>query len=103
MDAVDQAIEVLNRIHKADPTVMQSLIFHRVPCNQLVADDPTVQVGRGVNLSTGWEVGILGIINGLFGSDEHGWGHIYANFDSNNSDAKLLNFSRIPQPPSNER
>lgn len=91
---IDQAIEVLNRIHKADPSVMQSLIFHRVPCNQLVADDPTVQVGHSEHLSEGWEVGILGIINGLFGVDENKWGHIYANFDDH---GVLVNFSKVHQ------
>lgn len=78
MEAVDQAIEVLNRIHKADPTVMDALIRFRVPCNDEVRDDPTVQVGM---ISGQAHVGILGIINGLFGTDENGWGFIYANFD----------------------
>ncbi|GAG68378.1 unnamed protein product [marine sediment metagenome] len=28
------------------------------------------------------QVGMIGILNGLFGSDEHGWGHISADYDN---------------------
>jgi hypothetical protein len=88
MTTVNEAIEVLNRIHKADPTVLPALIFHRVECNHQVAEDKTVQVGTVSN--GGYEVGILGIINGIFGVDENGWGHIYANFDD---EGTLVDFS----------
>lgn len=71
-----QVVEVLNRIHKADPTVLPALIEQRVPCNQAVADDPTVQVGRALDGT--WEVGFLGILNGALGIREDGYGHITA-------------------------
>ena len=78
-DAIDNAIEVLNRVHAADPTILPALIQHRVPCNEAVCDDPTVQVG----LHDGeWKVGLLGIVNGLFGVVEAGGsGWICADFD----------------------
>ncbi len=65
-DAVRTAIEVLNRVHQADPSVLPALIDHRVPCNLAVADDPTVQVGK-IKGTEQWEVGLLGIVNGLYG------------------------------------
>ena len=63
-DPIDRAIEVLNRVHQADPTVLPALIEYRVPCNDAVADDPTVQVRGGYDSPV--TVGLLGIINGLF-------------------------------------
>jgi len=96
MEPVDQAIEVLNRIHKTDPTVLPELIFHRVQCNKALADDETVQVGKKewvVEEEDTYEVGILGIINGLFGVDEKSWGFIYANFDDKGT---LVDFSKAP-------
>ena len=66
---VDHAIEVLNRIHKADPTVMPALVDYRVECNEQVADDPTVQV-RSYPGAPGppYMVGLLGVLNGIFGT-----------------------------------
>lgn len=91
-DAVDQAIEVLNRIHAADPTVLPALIEHRVTCNEAVADDPTVQVGLRPDGTA--EVGLLGIINGLFGANERGWGYIGAVWSHDGG--TLRGFERTP-------
>lgn len=84
-EAIDQAISVLNRIHRADSRVLPALITHRVPCNNWVAADPTVQVGvvGVVGGSVMYEVGLLGIINGLFGVDENKYGYITAYCDEN--------------------
>lgn len=78
------AVETLNRVHAADPTVLPALIDHRVPCNEAVADDTTVQVGQKTPAGPGqtepvWEVGLLGVINGILGVRPgtpglaHGW------------------------------
>lgn len=90
-EAADEAIEVLNRIHKADPTVLPALIAHRVPCNKDVAVDPTVQVGLRADKSGGYEVGFLGVINGFFGVDDNTWGFIAAIYDD---DGVLTHFRR---------
>ena len=73
-----EAVEVLNRIHTADPTVLEALVNHRVPCNQAVVDDPTVQVGLGDCWGPVATVGLLGILNGIFGVREDGQGYIAA-------------------------
>lgn len=72
------AIEVLNRVHRADPTVLSSLIELRVPCNDAVQNDPTVQVGRapGDDEDGPYKVGLVGILNGIFGTMPNGWGWI---------------------------
>lgn len=89
MTTVDDALEVLNRINWADPTVLPFLVNCRVPCNEAVREDPTVQVGKH---DGEWKVGLLGIINGLFGINEHGSGFICAVYDD---DGCLTAFKRL--------
>jgi hypothetical protein len=74
---VEETVKVLNRINEADPSVMPALIKMRVPCNDAVRDDETVQVGSATE-GDGYEVGFLGILNGIFGIDENHYGFIYA-------------------------
>lgn len=91
-EAIERAIEVLNRVHAADPSVLPALIAHRVPCNESVADDPTVQVGV---VDDGFEVGLLGIVNGLFGTDDRTIGWLAAFYD----DARNLTHFGWTKPP----
>lgn len=79
MPAILEAIAVLNRVHEADPTVMPALIALRVPCNEVVAADPSVQVKA--NEDGTFEVGILGLINGIFGVDARNVGYVAADVD----------------------
>ena len=96
-DAIDTAIEVLNRVHDADPSVLPTLINYRVPCNEAVADDPTVQVGEYEGIT---KVGLLGIVNGLFGTipgRKSGWIGAY-----HDDEGSLVKFARLypTLPPS---
>lgn len=78
---VEHAIEVLNRMLEADPVATKNLFLAHVECNEELAQDPTIQV-RGYKVQDddpAHSVGILGVINGLFGVDEGGWGPISAN------------------------
>lgn len=82
LPAIEEAVAVLNRIHAADPSVLPRLIDHRVECNQTLARDPTVQVGRIDGADDRWEVGLLGIVNGLFGvQGPRNFGYIGAVYD----------------------
>ncbi len=82
---VELVIEVLNRAIKSDPEAMHKLIEGRVPCNQTLADDETIQVSmhdpKTGQVTDSFEVGILGLINGFFGTDERGWGCIAAVYE----------------------
>src|SRR5260370_34533955 len=60
---------------------MPLIVAYRVPCNVAVADDDTVQVGRIEGTDDEWEVGFLGILNGIFGTDDRGVGFIAAHID----------------------
>lgn len=79
--SVNQAIELLNSAVAADDIAMECLIESRVECNKALADHPTIQVaGHGTGTYT---VGLLGILNGLFGISETGFGIIAANYEVN--------------------
>ena len=97
MTTVDEAIAILNTILEADPKAIEALVQHRVGCNTTLADHPTVQVGK--NDSPGGEVrqytvGLLGIINGLFGVDQDGWGYIATEYSDG---GHILLFRRTPE------
>jgi hypothetical protein len=68
-------IDFLNKINDLDPSVLPALIAYRVPCNEELGEHPTVQTGK---TEDGYEVGILGILNGLFGVKKDGWDYIAA-------------------------
>jgi len=80
----DDVIRVLKEAFDLDPTAIQILIDHRVPCNEALADHPTIQVGTAEN----WRkyrpkshnlpknavhtIGLLGLLNGVFGKPDGG-------------------------------
>jgi len=80
--SIGHAVKVLNRALESDPVAIQVLINTRVPCNDKLRRDPTIQVVKDSM------VGLLGIINGLFGTDVDGYGTIAAKFES----GKLVEF-----------
>lgn len=61
------AVDYLNSLAEADRTAVEALIEHRVLCNDALRRHPTCQAG-----GTPVVVGMLGVINGLFGTDERG-------------------------------
>lgn len=70
--SISDTITYLNSLVEADPEAVLQLIEQRVPCNIQLANHPRCQVVAG-NPS---QVGLLGILNGLFGADEDQWGTI---------------------------
>ncbi|MCP4348122.1 MAG: hypothetical protein GY795_21680, partial [Desulfobacterales bacterium] len=79
---IEETIDLLNELIETDAPAIAALIANRVPCNQQLADHPTVQCGAQHG---GFHVGMLGILNGLFGAHEGdyrtGWGPITFVFD----------------------
>lgn len=76
--SIDEVIEFLNELIKTDPDTMYKLVENRISCNNDMLNHPTVQVQ---DYDSNPKVGFLGIINGLFGTDEKGWGPFAAVFD----------------------
>ncbi len=85
--SVEDAINLLNELLELDAGAIGALVANRVPCNEGIADHYSVQVEQR---NGGFNVGLLGIINGLFGIDDDGWGAITCEFDCGN----LLKFRR---------
>lgn len=71
-------IDYLNELHRLDPVAIHQLMETRVPCNQALSDHGTTQVSGTVGSPT---VGTLGILNGLVGVRDDGWGYITAVYD----------------------
>jgi hypothetical protein len=72
------AIALLNEASMLDPVAIRALVGRRVPCNYQLADHPTILVGVSENGDP--EIGVLGIINGLFGFDANVHGVVIAEF-----------------------
>ena len=85
---IDEAINLLNEAVRADRQAMHQLVETRTICNSELAKHPTIQVVAGTGPRT---VGILGILNGLFGVDEESWGPISAVYAD---DGRLTRFAR---------
>ena len=84
---VQAAIDLLNEASQLDPLAMRSLVEYHVPCDYTLADHPTVQVDCTENGDP--IVGMLGIINGLFGVDENAQGKITGVWDPNDPGAPV--------------
>ena len=64
--SIDEAVGFLNRLISLDKAAVAALIANRVPCNEQLANHPTVRVTAQHG---GYHVGLLGILNGLFGDE----------------------------------
>lgn len=84
------AINALNDMVKTDRATIKNLLSIRIECNEALADHPTVQVMADNHK---YRVGLLGIINGIFGANDEGIGFIAAEYDD---EGKLMGF--IPTP-----
>ena len=73
---LEETIEFLNQVLGLSQEAITKLFFVHIPCSEALAEHPSVQV-RGTEPC----VGLLGILNGLFGCDEEGWGPIAAVVD----------------------
>jgi len=79
---IDDVIAYLNELVALDKPAMAALIANRVPCNQQMADHPTAQVHAQHG---GFFIGLIGIINGMFGVNVDGWGPITWIFEEDES------------------
>jgi len=86
--SIDDTIAFLNELLAIDEPAISALVKTRAPCGTGLADHASVQVGfqPGTTKSDGlWEVGLLGVLNGLFGTIEggklDGWGPLCADVE----------------------
>ena len=79
--AVSEAIAVLNEALAADPDAISRLFSMFVNVNEKLAAHPTIQVlirGDVDRAPRDYYLRPLGLINGLFGTHDDGYGHIAA-------------------------
>lgn len=80
----EDTVKILNEALATDSVAIAALVNTRVNCNTDLQNHPSIQMDK--------KVGILGIINGMFGTDQDGWGCIAANYKlvcSNNKTHKI--------------
>ena len=87
---VDDAIQFLNELVRADHDALLALYNYKVPCNDTLRDHPAVQVSAETPDGPCF-VGLLGLLNGLFGTDEiTQYGHITMEADTDEDNPRLV-------------
>ena len=82
------AVRILNEALAAEPDAVDRIFARQAaPAGKLV-DHPTIQVGRNT-------LSALGIINGIFGVDERGWGFIAAEIEQETG--RIIRFCETPK------
>jgi len=73
-----RTIRLLNDAFARDPRAIASMVYHRVGCNQALADHPTIQVLCAENGRC--TIGLVGVVNGMCGvikrGKRRGWGMV---------------------------
>lgn len=113
---IDDAVSVLNEALELDERTMRTLVLNRVQCNDALAGHPTIQVLEKDGI---YKVGLLGILNGLFGQtngvigadfsaycsyccnyfDRHAIGGCCPGCGGVLTEGKLLKFRRLDREP----
>ena len=84
--SVQDVCDLLNELLKSDYDC-NGIVLNRTKCNDKIANHPTVQVHEDEEGSR--FLGLIGIINGLFGINENGMGAICYEIDD---DDKIIQF-----------
>jgi len=90
VELAKHVVAVLNRALESDPHAISALFENRVFCNRKLANDPTIQVrereGRSPNIGT------LGIINGIVGINDDGYGFVAMEVERSQDGYKIVRF-----------
>ena len=84
------AVEVLNQALESDPKAISAMMAQRFDCNKALTEHPTIQTGES-------DLGVMGLINGLFGVDKDGRGFIAGIWVDKETDEskKLIGFKLL--------
>lgn len=97
------ALAVLGDAFEKDPAAMNALLCNRVPCNNDLAEHPTIQTEKMPLKIEQYAVGMLGVLNGILSIY---CGDVIASRWSEEVDAKgrrtLIGFRRYIKPRSEE-
>jgi len=87
--SLSDVCKLLNELIVLDRNCAESLVSQRVACNDAVADHPTIMVDDSQGTTS---IGLLGVLNGIFGIHENGFGALCVEFDN----GKLICFKPTP-------
>lgn len=90
---VQDACDLLNEYLSLDYPSCSRLITHRVNCNKAISDHPTIQTKDFPGRSK-WRVGVLGLLNGMFGADDNSVGAISYELDP---EGRIVHFLPTPE------
>lgn len=88
-----QIVDYLNHLLKIDYNTIENYCFSRICCSKKLAKHPTAQVHK--DEFGNYSIGLLGILNGLIGVDEEGYGCIAADMKDGNIKKFVLLKNRI--------
>lgn len=95
-----EVVDFLNELAAIDPRAMRELCEAHTPCTDGMLDHPTVQVVEKIFASDGRRngVGLLGVINGLFGIHRDPGGNLRGPFMivTDAEDPKAVSFALTP-------
>ena len=96
--SIDNVIEYLNSVLDADPLALRALLCAFVPCNDRLAKHPTAIVSA--EWIEGPTIGLMGLINGMFGISEDNYAAICYKIDTDTNG--IIGFSRMDNEIQNE-
>jgi hypothetical protein len=85
---IADVVTYLNSLVEADPLAIRAMLCIRIPCNEELADHPTAQIDG--EWPQGYTVGVMGIINGIFGIDDDGCGKISYTMNKDGSNLRFI-------------
>ena len=89
--SIDDVVEYLNSVLEADPLALRALLCTFIPCNKKLAKHPTAVVNPAWH--EGYTIGVIGLINGMFGVGEDNYPAICYKIDTETN--KVIGFYRI--------
>ena len=81
----EETVSFLNLALALDKEAIETLFKTHVLCNENLASHPTIQVYSPALSGGGVGIGILGLLNGMFGANTYGYGCIYMRLDEKNN------------------
>jgi len=90
---VEDVCSLLNEFLKMDPVCATALISHKEACNEAVTKHPIIQVFQYENEPP--KVGLMGLLNGMFGVRDDSRGAICYEIDSGTN--KIISFKPTPE------
>jgi hypothetical protein len=94
----DELIEFLNSALALDRVFMTEMVERRLPCNEGIANHPSIQIQDTRTGADTYCCGFLGLINGFCGVASTGWGPIAAIYKDDQPYRQILKFVRRKDP-----